>query len=220
MGKRQYDRRRVDRTQQVGNCKRCGKSFIQPQIGAPKTYCSQDCSFRTNYAKRKAILITKSCQVCAGIFVTKLDSKRITCSRFCYEFRRERWPKRARRKPSQPHPEGKTCIKCDRPAWALDLCLAHYTRSKRRSGRAGISGHKKRAEGYGVAYEPGITMLEIGERSNWMCSICGGEVDQRIIKGAWGKSIDHIIPMAKGGGHVRGNVALSHHLCNSLKAHH
>jgi hypothetical protein len=26
--------------------------------------------------------------------------------------------------------------------------------------------------------------------------------------------------MAKGGGHVRGNVALSHHLCNSLKAHH
>jgi 5-methylcytosine-specific restriction endonuclease McrA len=53
--------------------------------------------------------------------------------------------------------------------------------------------------------------LEIAQRDNWRCHMCGRKVTQRT----W--SIDHLIPLSKGGNHTRRNVALAHFKCNASR---
>lgn len=61
-----------------------------------------------------------------------------------------------------------------------------------------------------------------GKRVIIKCRTCGAECD--LNDHSWTKyigptypSIDHIVPMSKGGGHVWGNVQVAHIICNSEK---
>lgn len=51
----------------------------------------------------------------------------------------------------------------------------------------------------------------VAARDRWLCSICGGEVTRKT----W--SLDHVVPLTKGGHHTYANVALAHRRCNSSK---
>jgi 5-methylcytosine-specific restriction endonuclease McrA len=53
-----------------------------------------------------------------------------------------------------------------------------------------------------------FTTLEIANRDGWKCHICRKQVTFTT------KSIDHLIPLSKGGSHTRANVALAHLVCN------
>lgn len=93
---------------------------------------------------------------------------------------------------------------------------------KKRSGNFDRGNHRHRARKYGVAYEPGITLKKVFKRDNGICQICGKPCDWSDR--GWNKycgplypSIDHIIPLDKGGGHVWENVQLAHMMCNSEK---
>lgn len=68
----------------------------------------------------------------------------------------------------------------------------------------------RRARQRGVRVES-FTRLEIAERDNWSCHICGGPVTQDN----W--SLDHLLPISLGGPHTRENVALAHHVCNARR---
>lgn len=60
--------------------------------------------------------------------------------------------------------------------------------------------------------------IEIYERDNWRCGICGTKVDRRLaFPHKMSASLDHIVPLAAGGSHTRRNVQCSHWLCNSRK---
>lgn len=71
-----------------------------------------------------------------------------------------------------------------------------------------------------------ITLEKLYERDNGICYICGGEcdfddrqsTDGHFICGPTYPSIDHVIPIARGGMHAWDNVKLAHHLCNSKKS--
>lgn len=71
-----------------------------------------------------------------------------------------------------------------------------------------------------------ITLQALYTRDNGICHICGRkcdyddfiETDGVIIAGNEYPSIDHVIPLSKGGKHSWNNVALAHRLCNSVKA--
>lgn len=93
---------------------------------------------------------------------------------------------------------------------------------KRRSGALDRGNHRHRARKYGVSYEPGITLKKLVQRDGLKCQICGGMCDWEDC--SWSKysgpthpSIDHIIPMARGGGHTWDNVQVAHMMCNSQK---
>lgn len=59
---------------------------------------------------------------------------------------------------------------------------------------------------------------DVYERDGWTCGICSFAVDPDLrYPNLMSASLDHIIPMAKGGGHVPDNVQCSHFICNSLK---
>ena len=60
--------------------------------------------------------------------------------------------------------------------------------------------------------------LEIFERDNWTCHICGQLVDRALSgRSPMGATIDHLVPLYEGGQHSRANVALAHNSCNAKR---
>jgi hypothetical protein len=59
---------------------------------------------------------------------------------------------------------------------------------------------------------------EIFERDRWTCGICGLSVDKSLEwPHRYSASLDHIIPVSSGGGHIKANVQCSHFQCNMRK---
>ena len=81
--------------------------------------------------------------------------------------------------------------------------------------------YKERARAYGVEYDPHITLKKVIERDGGICQICGKPVDGTSRSGhgvgMLYPTIDHIIPLSKGGSHTWDNVQLAHLICNSKK---
>lgn len=79
----------------------------------------------------------------------------------------------------------------------------------------------QRARKYGCVYEYGITRAKVAKRDNNVCQICG-KVCNPLDK-TWGDfgpdypTLDHIIPLAKGGPHLWENVQCACGECNSNK---
>lgn len=60
-----------------------------------------------------------------------------------------------------------------------------------------------------------FTSIEIFERDGWHCGICDEPVDRELrYPDPMSASLDHIVPLSKGGGHTRENVRCSHLGCN------
>lgn len=100
--------------------------------------------------------------------------------------------------------------------------LIRYCSDKCRRKAAKSSTHIKRAKKYGGDWQPGITLSALINRDGLRCAICGGMCD--INDKSWGNasgprypSMDHIIPLSKGGSHTWNNVQVAHMLCNSFK---
>jgi 5-methylcytosine-specific restriction endonuclease McrA len=67
-----------------------------------------------------------------------------------------------------------------------------------------------------------IDLYELADKSQWMCALCNQVIDKnnkhyRHNTNLQGPSIDHIIPISKGGKHTWDNVQLAHLICNSLR---
>lgn len=78
--------------------------------------------------------------------------------------------------------------------------------------------HIKRARKAGVESEY-VDPLVVFERDNWTCHDCGGSIDPEL-KGRQSRmaSLDHIVPMSKGGPHTYENCAAAHYGCNVGRA--
>ena len=72
-----------------------------------------------------------------------------------------------------------------------------------------------------------ITLSKLLKRDKHICHICGGTVDTEdyyyteegyFIAGEQYPSVDHVIPLAKGGLHQWDNVKLAHRCCNNNKS--
>lgn len=67
-----------------------------------------------------------------------------------------------------------------------------------------------------------ISLIKLSKRDNNICHVCNKEVDWNDIKiekgthiaGNFYPSIDHLIPISKGGDHSWHNVKLAHRMCN------
>ncbi|MFD5509012.1 HNH endonuclease [Streptomyces sp. NPDC127051] len=63
-----------------------------------------------------------------------------------------------------------------------------------------------------------VLLAAIAERDGWQCSLCRQPVDPAV---AWpdslSPSLDHRVPLSKGGAHDPSNVYLAHLGCNSSK---
>lgn len=87
-----------------------------------------------------------------------------------------------------------------------------------------ISRRKKLKENGKIDYS--ISLTKLIKRDKSICKLCGDKIDKNayemqgdtfIAKGTY-PSIDHIIPVSKGGTHTWDNVQLAHCKCNSIKS--
>ncbi|MET7795654.1 HNH endonuclease [Streptomyces decoyicus] len=68
----------------------------------------------------------------------------------------------------------------------------------------------------GEAFAP----IDVHTRDGWRCGLCGSPVDPEL---AWphplSASVDHVVPLSRGGEHSMANVQSAHLGCNSRKGH-
>lgn len=75
----------------------------------------------------------------------------------------------------------------------------------------------RRAKRAGVGYKT-LTFRTVAERDGWTCQLCGDPVDPGLtVPHPLAPTMDHMIPLARGGEHTGTNVQLAHFLCNSRK---
>ena len=92
-----------------------------------------------------------------------------------------------------------------------DECRAAHLR------RIAPYGHARRARIRGAIAE-NFDPREVFDRDGWVCGICDLPVDGSL---AWpdpgAATLDHIVPISKGGAHVRANTQCAHFYCNNVK---
>jgi len=70
-------------------------------------------------------------------------------------------------------------------------------------------------------FDDSITLKKVCEKYHGVCQICGRKVNWNDIKDGHVRrdypSVDHIVPLSKGGTHTWGNVQLAHMSCNAGK---
>lgn len=210
--KREFDRirHRLNRKKNsniIKMCEHCGKEF--KTHNEDQRFCSVSCV--ANYTQN-AEKYYKTCKYCGKNFIGKMNSE--YCSEEC--------KKEFFRKP-------KFYIKCEECGKIYltnreDSKTCSTKCSKRRQRRRDRLIRDERLK-QNKDSDWDITLSKLIKRDKNKCHICGGECDENdyIIKdgvfivGKTYPSIDHLIPISKGGTHTWDNVKLAHHYCNSVK---
>lgn len=110
---------------------------------------------------------------------------------------------------------------CNKKASRKGKCNKHYYEERNKNERVKEkqrdSSRRRRAQKTGATSES-FSSEEIFILNNWVCGICGKPVNPKL---KWphpkSASLDHIIPLARGGSHTRNNVQLAHLRCNLVK---
>lgn len=118
---------------------------------------------------------------------------------------------------SRKHP----CPVCGRETLNRVYC------SKACAGKAVNAAHEARRRMLieNQMVDKNITLKRLYKKDNGICHICGGMCDWddreirdgTVICGSYYPSIDHVIPLSRGGEHSWKNVKLAHRLCNTMK---
>lgn len=212
------------------SCKHCGGPIVRTGAYGPiPDYCTKTCRTAADWKRngegrlkknraetaRVRSALRKVCPQCGETFTPKRRAAQRFCSEQCTgRFHRNR--------------DFGECSAddCSRPVRARGLCSMHWKRWARSEGmienpewddRRRANHHKRRALKLKLPADA-IRPTEVYERDGWVCSLCDLPVDRNI---AWpdpmSPSLDHVIPLSKGGHHVLENVALAHLECNTQK---
>ena len=195
-------------------CLNCGKEYSAKEADRNK-YCSRACAFshKTKLAAElranKPVVIKeyqKNCDACGQLFVSKRSEKKYCsddCARLAYL--RRKYP-----------PVSHSCPECGKDfkghksaIYCGPACAKRAIKRERK--------HKMRAGG--STGKAAITIDRLGSRDGWLCGICGKKIkpDAPRVYPA-GPSIDHIIPLSRGGEHSWSNVQTAHIGCNIKKS--
>lgn len=204
-------------------CAVCGNPVANRagNSGPVPKYCSKTCSSRAGYISRKAAGTlyskprkkreAKPCKHCGESFET-LSAR--FCSRRCADAARN-----ASAAPCER--EG-----CEEPIRAKGLCSKHWRRLARAEGREKSEWTDDRRAAWkmretlkrATVEAVPIVPREVFERDGWMCGICSEPVDAgRRYPDPQSASLDHVVPLSRGGGHILSNVQCAHLFCNLSK---
>lgn len=95
----------------------------------------------------------------------------------------------------------------------------HELKRKREYARnRGSTKHRTRCRKFGCFYNPKVTRLAVLRAGLWRCYICGTKVSDDLPANHKRKAtIDHIVPLEKGGPHDWHNVKACCRRCNTKK---
>jgi hypothetical protein len=215
-------------------CVDCGAELVGPKRGKlPATPRCQRCKAAVPRRQGPRVTQTATCEQCAAVYEFKRSpTGPMPARRFCSPRCRNRWHYEQARADGRYHQwleatsakqaakrPVRRCAICDEPM-ALGkrkLCGADACFRRYHAGRMSAYTQMRRAQMAGVGSEK-FANAEVYERDDWTCGICGGDVppDARFPD-PLSASLDHVVPLSKGGAHTRANTRCSHLICNMRK---
>ena len=169
------------------------------------------------------------CEICQIEYKPTWKLQR-TCSRYCGELLRGRTPggtpKRLKPfyvaqckicldlifslQPNRVLCENPECFKISNRQHGL----AQYAKNPERFKTAA---HRRRAIFNSVFVED-VKLSKVANRDKWICHLCNQPVEKGLKnRNPKMASLDHVIPISKGGEHSYSNTKLSHYECNLMK---
>lgn len=194
-------------------------------------FCSRQCAFasqtslaseaktRTNAVLALAHSKPRMCALCKASFAPLSITQRYcgdACQREIERLRAEaKWSngRTTRRYVRTAPARSYDCRQCGKtffsvnshPGYCSVYCRQTQAKAVRRTRLSAFP-----AEGVSVSY--------LWERDGGVCHLCGIPVmADAAVPHPMAPTIDHIVPVSKGGAHTRANTALAHFVCNSMK---
>jgi len=198
------------------NCIICNKEMWFPKTKHGKYLtCGKDCADKKNNAKK--IARKRNCETCNKEFYPRLFQIKNNAGKFCSQkcnkashiaMNEEKAQKKAKIAWKKRH-ELMPIIKKgeENPNWKGGK-KATYERRKN-IGILRTYYHNRRNKG-GFKKMPADVVEELGNLQKWKCGICNCNIKNNY-------NIDHIIPIASGGGNEKTNLQLTCKKCNSQK---
>jgi hypothetical protein len=172
------------------------------------------------------------CQYCSVQFVRKPRASKRFCSSRCA---RNNMARNNRVKAEARDSGTRTCLECHRE---FRVPYSHGARGPRRlcsrtcakrrnrrsirsnQGKSKDKSHATRARERGLPVER-VNRVAVFARDCWRCQLCGKATPHRLLKSFKhpdAPTLDHIVPIASGGGHTWANVQCACRSCNSCKS--
>jgi DNA-binding protein H-NS len=186
----------------------CDQTAYWTGRGRHPKYCDQHRAYRSPPIAVR-VLIEQVCVECETRF--KSD-RRDTCSEPCRE--RIKWRARAARIPKRDY----YCQTCNDPrplAWSGQgrhpITCEQCQQANRRD-----HAHNRRARTLGVGTSRRALLAPLLANTEGLhCCLCEERIDLTLAyPDPMSRSLEHLVPLSRGGSHAANNVALSHLVCN------
>jgi 5-methylcytosine-specific restriction endonuclease McrA len=207
----------------VRPCATCGDPFEARPSGRPQKYCGEKCRSRAMYVQWRGPVEVRHCVVCMGII--RSTAKRHFCSRRCkcladsLSCTRAYKARKHEQLPCGVCGKGFTPIKRNARYCGARCQYRALMLDPRHRSRLRAHGDKRRALKRGASCGVMIIPEQILQRDNWTCQLCGVKTPQSLrgkrVDNA--PTIDHIVPLAKGGSHTADNLQCACLRCNRRK---
>lgn len=206
-------------------CEYCGQTRHSDHPNRNR-FCSRECAVkarfmdlwiqreaeRAEWKRLREIEMTRECDWCGKTFVAHNVNHRYCSTDCCYSARLH---DSHEQHISQFIPQQRICPKCGNS----------FTTTFRAQGKIYCSERcecathaDRRAEQLKAAFVEPVGLKTTFRSYKGICGICSLPVPKHNDPSSdWGPTVDHIIPLSKGGLHKKSNCQLAHRLCNSLK---
>lgn len=197
-------------------CRECGQKVKYKGTGAIPIFCTNTCKTKFHNTRNRrarpplAIQQIKNCEFCGSQFVAKKRDRRYCPDNYCAQ---KAYEQRKKNNQALPKSFNISCNGCGasfvakhaEAKWCSKLCAnRHWGNVRARQARSPL------LDSY--------SDREIFERDNWLCHICGLHIDPSLDRMLpMGATIDHVVPIAKGGVNSVDNVKAAHRSCNIRK---
>lgn len=197
-------------------CRQCGEKIYYKGCGAIPIFCTEKCKTKFHNTKNRRGLPSlklnqpKDCEFCGKTFMPKKRDAKYCPDSYCpqkaYERRKELGEVITRSFDVVCDGCGtKFVAKKANGRWCSKLCAnRHWGNLRAKGGRVRTAGD--------------YSDREIFIRDNWICHLCQKPIDQGLSRtDPMGATIDHVLPLSKGGDDSLGNVKAAHWSCNRAK---
>lgn len=207
----------------IVKCRMCGESFRRKQRHGPTDtngFCSISCSVKWRHTRLPVSInvLNRPCMDCLEPIAKetkrslRCDDCQINAEQRAYELQLER--SRQEYVPKEKYVA--KCAECGGQFLASSRAKYCNLKCQKKSSKRKWRHTRRTVSRSG----DNITLNELIDRDHGVCCLCFIPIDQQadLTKDGAAPTIDHIVPVSKGGTHTWSNVQLACRRCNSLKS--
>lgn len=180
------------------SCFHCGEEFSYlAKKGQAQRYCTPECR-KSGYAPRSPVSYAV-CEFCSHLFVARTRRAVRSCKADeCQRLLRNEQARSGRDKYAAKHGRSRESL---------------YRDPEERSDQA-----RRRRAMMALVETEVFAARDVFEAGRWICGLCGDPIDPELKHPhRQSATLDHIVPISKGGPHTMANCQPAHYSCNASK---